>query len=423
MRYFVVVQAEAYRLSDQECALESAFASHLKALRADLGNSVEELVLLSPEMPAAQYLAAQGSLAILDARSDNIRYIPSHRNDVSRGRFLLRHLLPTWLMLNRVISVPCVVHSGMSDHLAKPVMFMACIAAWRKRQPVVFVVDMDFRNNSRQNYELGSWSFASFLVNRFVYDPLKWLQLWLAPRLFDLCLLKGQSMVDDFGKGRKNVRSFLDAAHSSEHVLGGPELEKKLQILNDDSRPLRLVYFGRLVPYKGIDRIIDAVCSARKKGVDVRLRIIGNGESKETLQRKIAAAEGDAWIELLPALPYGTLLFQKLDDCHLTVAAPLAEDTPRAALDSMARGIPVIAFDIAYFSDLKAAGAAVITTPWPSSDGLADAMVEVAGNRARLHAMCIAAVQFAAQNTQEIWVQRRLSWLREIVESKVRISR
>ncbi|MGC4029148.1 MAG: glycosyltransferase [Steroidobacteraceae bacterium] len=415
MKYFVVVQAMAYRLTAHEFAIESAFAVHLQELRARLGADFDELVLIGPEMTPAEHAAAAGSLAVVDSRVTGVRFLPAYRSDVSRPAFLLRHLFPTWRFLKREFSASCVVQSGMSTQLAHPLMFMACLAAKRQGQVVVFMVDIDFRQHSRRYYELGEWGLKSFLINRFVYDPLKWVQLWLAPRLFDLCLFKSRSLVRDFSGGRPNVRNFFDTVHSDELIVRDADLEVKLRSALDASRPLLITYFGRLVPYKGLDRVVRALALARAAGADVRLRIIGDGESRAALEAQVEAESLGSAVEMLPQVPYGPSLFRFVDECHLAVATPLVEDTPRAAFDSMARGLPMAAFDITYFKDLAEASGAVVTTPWPSAEGLARVLQELAGNRRRLAEMSRAAVRFARENTQEVWVKRRMLWTRQLL--------
>lgn len=402
----------AYPLSGHECALESAFANHLIELRRKIGPEFDELVLVCASMTEPAYRRLAGHLAVIDSRITGVRYVPAYPDGISRVRFLSLYLWPTWRILNRMFAVPCVVHSGMSTQLAHPLMFMACLAAKAQGRVVVFMVDIDFRKHSIRNRALGFWSLKSYLINRYLYDPLKWLQLWLAPRIFDLCLYKSRSLVSDFGKGRNNVRDFYDTAYGEKDIVDAQELNSRLLAAGDSNGPLRVTYFGRVVSYKGLDRVVSAVDIARRKGVDVVLRIIGDGESLDALRKQVRAAALQDYVEFIPPAPYGKALFRLVDENHVTVAAPLTEDTPRAAFDSMARGLPVIAFDITYFKDLEAASGAVMTTPWADATGLADAFARLQADRSELVRMSRAAVQFARENTQDIWLDRRVEWMR-----------
>ena len=96
-------------------------------------------------------------------------------------------------------------------------------------------------------------------------DPLRILQVQIAVRCCSLCLLKSAKLVEDFGRGRPNVRNFYNTSHSAEHVISDDQLEKQIVRLQERDTPLRLVFFGRFVKYKGLDRTIRAVASARRK--------------------------------------------------------------------------------------------------------------------------------------------------------------
>lgn len=415
MKYFVVVQAPAWSLGPDRCALESAFAVHLVELRNRIGDRFTELVLVGPSMPEAQYRASADRLAVLDATQTGVRFVPVPGMQLSRAKFLLTRFPATWRWLRDLFRDPCVVQSGMSTDLSRPVMFMASLAARSRRRPVVFMVDMDFRKHAIRFYRTGQWSLKSFLVNRVVYDPLQWIQLWLAPRLFDLCCYKGESLVRDFGGGRANVRNFFDTVHAADDVLDASALERRA-VERRARAPalLRATYFGRLASNKGIDRMIDAVHLARRRGASVELRIVGNGECAAALREQVDRLGLGDVVALEPAVAYGEELFARLDDCDVALAAPLIEDTPRAAFDAMARGLPILAWDITYFADLARLSGAVVTTPWPSVEGMADALVALARDPARLDAMAERAVAFARDNTQAIWLDRRLAWLREV---------
>lgn len=413
MKFFVVVQAEACLLSADEFAVDSAFARHLVVLKEKLGPRVSEVVMVGPGLSEAQYRSVQSSYERLRSQDTGVRFLPAYPASVSRLQFLLRHLVPTWKRLRKEFSVECVVQSGMSTALARPLMWMACLAGKRSGRKVVFVVDTDFRKHSWRFHKLGVWGLKSYLVNRYVYDPLKWIQLWLAPRLFDMCLFKGRSLVRAFDAGRGNVHDFFDTVHGPGDVVPGAELERRLA--QPPGEPLRIACFGRFVPYKGLSRVVDAVALARSRGTALRLRFVGDGECLPALKEQVAALELEGQVEFVEPQPYGPPLFAQLDGCDVVAASPLVEDTPRAAFDAMARGLPVVAFDITYFRDLAEASGAVLVTPWPDPAGLADAFLQLDADRKRLADMSRRASAFAASNTQETWLDRRIAWLRALM--------
>jgi glycosyltransferase involved in cell wall biosynthesis len=415
MKYYLVVQAPGYALSGERVALESAFAVHLRKLRELIGPGFDELVMIGPAMSESAFRAAKSRLDVLDVATSGVRFLPAFQLAESRVYFLMHRLVPMWRWLKTLFAEPCVVHSGMSTDLARPLLFMASLAARRMGRPVIFIVDMDFRQHAWRFFKIGTWSLKSYLASRLAYDPLKGLQMRLAPGLFDVCCFKGQSLVRDFGRGRPNVHNFYDTVHSAHDVLGDEQLQARIRWIQSGDRPLRVTYFGRLAANKGVDRMIAAVKLARSRGTDVCLRVIGEGECRETLRALARDSGVEEHVEFRAPVPYGEQLFRLLADCHACLAAPLIEDTPRAAFDAFSRGLPIIAFDIAYFRDLARASGAVLAMPWPDAAGLADALVHIDRDRALLGTMTRCAVDFAAKNTQDIWLGKRLEWLREVM--------
>lgn len=414
MDYVIVVQAPAYALGADRFATESAFAEHLKALRHAVGPEFSRLVLIAPTLPETLYQQQKAFLGTLDAVSDGIVFIPAFPANVRAVQFWLRHARPLWGRLREAIIQAGVVHSGMSTDMWRPLMAMANVVAWKLKRPVVFVVDIDFRQHAWRLYRLGTWGIKAYLVNKLLHDPFKLAQCWLAPRMFELVLLKSASLVRDFGKGRAHVKNFFDTAHDAEHVLTPQALTQRQEWLKDPTQPLALAYFGRLVAYKGMDRVLEAVQIARSRGSDVRLTLIGAGESLSALQAQVHAAQLSAYVQFLPQVPYGPALFNQLHRVHCSVAAPLTEDTPRSAFDSMARGIPIVAFDITYFKDLAQASGAVTLATWPSALAMAEALIRLDQHRDEIASMAERAVAFAQDNTQQIWLNKRIGWTRAL---------
>lgn len=408
--YVLVVQTPAYPLGPDTFATESAFARHLCDLRATLGHRVRHLVLVSPVMTSSEYSIRKQGLGIVKLTEHGVQFLPAFPSESSTADFWVAHFFPMRARLREAIRQACVVHSGLSDDLWRPLMALANWWAWRQHRPVVFVVDIDFRRDSTRFLRLGHWGLRSYLLNRFVYDTLKWIQIWLAVRVCDLVLLKSQSMVDDFGKGRPNVRNFFDSVHSDADVLSDQSATEKAQRVMLRNRPLRLVYFGRLVEYKGLNLSIEGVVKARSLGANVEFSVIGSGDCESTLRRLVLDAQAQDYIHFLSPVPYGDALFQLLTDYDAMLATPLVEDTPRAAFDAFARGLPIVAFDIAYFQDLARLSEAVILSAWSDTSRLGALLCQLAHSKEAVARRVMRAVRFARENTQASWLARRVEW-------------
>jgi glycosyltransferase involved in cell wall biosynthesis len=216
-------------------------------------------------------------------------------------------------------------------------------------------------------------------------------------------------MVTDFGKGRPNVKNILDASHSERYIIDDRSLSEKLGAIRRVSNPLKLTYFGRLTAYKGVELCIRAVANARRANSNVTLDIIGEGEELETLLRLTDTLKAGEYVAFHKARMFDQDFFRFLYQFHLLLAAPLREDTPRSVLDAMAAGIPYLAFDTYYYRQLLESGAGAIVA-WPDVDAMTRSLIALERNRDNIVKMVENAVAFARVNTQEVWLERRLTW-------------
>jgi glycosyltransferase involved in cell wall biosynthesis len=387
-------------------------------LRRMLAPAFDRMTVVAPTMDPADFERDRGHLGRIDETREGIRWVALYPIGAPTALFWLRHALPALFRIVREVRRADLVHSGHSNNLFRPVEFPALVLARLLGKTTVCVVDIDLRNQARMQYRIGQWSKKSYLLARCVYDPLRHLQLrHLAPRC-SLVLFKGRAQCRDYGRGRGQVKYFLDAAFSAEHLIPEAELDRKIDGLADPARPLELVYFGRLIACKGIDRCLEALAQARQRtSAPVRFSIIGDGEEGERLRRLATERGLDGVVRFEPAVPFGPRLFAALYPLHVLLGAALIEDTPRSVLDAMACGIPSLAFASAYLSDLATSGA-VDLVPWLGVGELADRIVHYAEDKTRLAPLMRAAREFATSNTQEQWLQRRAGWTRELLTAK-----
>lgn len=410
VEYLIVVPVKFHRLARSTIAVESAFCEHLRLLHKMLAPAFTTLVVAAPAMEPSRYTTDESHLGRIDEEREGIRWVALHPAGARGLAFWLRHFVPALMRLFREVRRADLVHAGTSHNLFRPFEFLALLAAKLLGKKSICVVDCDLRDDARMNLATGTWSRKSFLVCRGLYDPLRSWQMRQAARRCSLVLLKGRALVRDFGEGRPHVKYFLDAAFTSDQLIPQSALARKLAALEDPRQPLELVYFGRLVAYKGVDRCIEAVSRALQlTGARLRLHVIGSGEQGASLRALAADCGISDVVTFHDALPFGPRLFEALHPMHLLLAAPLSEDTPRSALDAMASGIPILAFGTGYYSDLKESGA-VDVVPWPSVERLAVRIAHFAGDKRKLAPLVRRGLEFARANTQETWLRSRVDW-------------
>jgi glycosyltransferase involved in cell wall biosynthesis len=407
------------RVSGTEFAVESAFCEHLKLLKRELAPEFSSITVAGPEMSEQDWLRSSRHLGRLDRERDGIDFAPLHPAGVSTSAFFLRWFPAALLRLWRLVRRVDLVHAGHSHDLKRPIEFPALLLALLLGKKTLSVADIDLRHDARMNLETGRWSRATYLRCRWLWDPLRLLQLRFIVRTCSLVMLKGHRLSSELGRGRPNVRDFLDSAYSSELLIGDHALERKVGGLRDPDGLLEVLYFGRLVPYKGVDRCVEAVAAARERvGPNLRLTIFGAGPEEPRLRELVNDLRVAEGVRFMGPVPYGPDFFERLGRCHVLLATPLSADTPRSAMDAFAAGVPILAFDTEYYRTLAEKTGAVELVPWPSLEDLTERLVELAQDKSELVERTRRAAAFAAQNTQEIWLARRAEWTKALFHGR-----
>lgn len=414
--YLLVLSVPGHRLAPGMFAIESAFAHHLRQLRQGLGKLGRRMVLSAPSMSEAEYEAQKSWLSVIDESREGIYFHALFPGDASHLAYLVRLPRVLWGLYGEVRQAS-IVHAGNS-RLYRPFEFPALLLGWGLGKKTISVTDIDSRQSAVMNYRSGRWSRKEYIITRLLHDPHAHLQQALGTRLFSLVLVKGKKLAADYGRGRSNVRSFLDAAFGHEHIIPPQRLEAKLRALADPERPIELAFFGRLVDYKGVDHMLRALRRALELGASrFRFHILGAGPERPRLTALAGELGLDDHVLFHGAVPFGDALFARLCRYHVLLAAPLSEDTPRSALDALASGQALVAYDTYYYRELADAGAPIELVPWLDVDALGDAILRLGRERERLAALLRRAVEFAVRNTQEEWLDRRVRWTRELFEA------
>ncbi len=413
MNYLMVLPVVFYRIDDNTIACESAFTKHLQSLSPMTRVWGEKLIIISPVMSDASYEQCKDHLSTINCEKECIDHIAAFSIDT--GRYAYPLLLPFKIIptIWKAVKTAKVVHSGPSDDIFKPFEIIALISAVLQKKKSIFVKDIDQRASVDMLYAQKKVTKKSYLLRKYIYDRYIHLQMLFASKYCSLLLLKGQSMADDYGKGRDYVKNFYDTAHDLSFVLDEHELSQKLSLVESGAKKIKLVYFGRIVEYKGIRDMILATQRANEMLIDtdtnVSLTIIGAGEQIPELASLIQEQKLTGLVKFVNAIEYGKKLFSELSTYDFLLAAPWREDTPRSVFDSMACGLPIIAYDTYYYKDLEKTGA-VKTVPWLSIDEMADCIIKLKKDLNTQEEMIKSGVQFAKENTQEIWLEKRHKW-------------
>jgi glycosyltransferase involved in cell wall biosynthesis len=157
------------------------------------------------------------------------------------------------------------------------------------------------------------------------------------------------------------------------------------------TRPLEVVYLGRLAATKGIFESIEAVRILRDRGIETRLTLAGSGSAQAAACRAIETAGlGDRVRVIAPV--FGTdkqRLWQQAD--VFVFPTYHREGLPYALLEAMACGAVPVASPVGAIPDVMQHEVHGLFVPAHESQAVAAALERLANDRPLLHRLALAA--------------------------------
>jgi len=125
------------------------------------------------------------------------------------------------------------------------------------------------------------------------------------------------------------------------HFLPNPAVPKRKQI----------VFVGRLVWQKGLDSLLDAVVPVLREWPEYRLVLVGDGPLKEQLQSRVIEQGFADHIIFTGMLPQPKVI-SILQESEVFVLSSVSEGFPKALIEAMACGLPVVATSVGACKDV-----------------------------------------------------------------------
>ncbi|MBI4773110.1 MAG: glycosyltransferase family 4 protein [Deltaproteobacteria bacterium] len=141
--------------------------------------------------------------------------------------------------------------------------------------------------------------------------------------------------------------------HFSSIVLKDRDLATEIRSRKEAKQRYRLISVGSLEqPYKGMDVLIDAVVVCARSGLDLELKLVGDGRYRNMLEDRVSAKGLKSVVEFTGELPGSCAVREQLDRADLFVMASRTEGLPQAMIEAMARGLPCIGTNVGGIPEL-----------------------------------------------------------------------
>jgi len=179
--------------------------------------------------------------------------------------------------------------------------------------------------------------------------------------------------------------------------------------------PIKVLFAGRMIGWKGIHLAIRAVVAAKHLGAAIDFTLVGSGPMKENLHILAKSLTIESEINWIKQLPQQELfsLYRNMD-CLLFPS--LHDSSGNVVLEAMSFGLPVICLDLGGPKTLVNEQCATVVSTTNRSEeevinALAQALLELANNEPMRLAMSQAAIEQA----------RAMAWDKRIREAMVLI--
>ena len=168
---------------------------------------------------------------------------------------------------------------------------------------------------------------------------------------------------------------------SPEFEIANSELramESQFAIRNSQ---LPILTVARLTAQKSIDTLIDALAILRERGCDARLKIIGDGPARVTLEQQARALNLQDRVEFLGALAQKDLP-RHYAECAVFALPSIREGMGLVFAEALLCGAPVIAANSGGVTDIVRDGETGLLVPERDARALADAIEKLLNDRA-----------------------------------------
>lgn len=143
--------------------------------------------------------------------------------------------------------------------------------------------------------------------------------------------------------------------------------------------PLRALAVGRLVTLKGFHVLIDAVADLRRNGVDVEVRIIGQGPDEGALRQHVAETGLQDLVHLVGPVGQDDIL-EHYHWADVYLMTSFMEGLPVVLMEAMSTELPVISTAVSAVSELVHDGRNGLLIRMARTDQLAAAIAELASS-------------------------------------------
>lgn len=293
-------------------------------------------------------------------------------------------MFPAFLNPRWVDLVSRTARSCRADVLLVRDIPLGPTAVWVGHQmniPVVLDMAENYGAMMRDLFDTGATGPVDLLVrNPKIVDAV---EKWCLERMDHVVVVVEESRERLAGLGvPREAITVVSNTPPLERLDGGPSAAAARHGPGD---PLVVVYLGIMEVARGVGELIDGVAEARRRGVDARLELIGDGRALPSFKERVSSLGIEDATTFHGFLDY-SVATRLLQQAHIGVIPHHVKESwnstiPNKLFDYMAAGIPVLASDaVPVVRVVEETGCGMIFKDRDSVD-LAERLVQAANER------------------------------------------
>ena len=156
-------------------------------------------------------------------------------------------------------------------------------------------------------------------------------------------------------RGANNVTCVMNGVDmKSVPVVSIDEIEKTRETFGFANRKI-ILYVGRLHRIKRINDLIRAIDILRKKGLDVSLLIVGEGDERSNLEKLVGEMNLESEVLFVGGVPHEQV-YRFMQIADVLVLPSIMEGNPRVLMEAMFCKVVIVAANVVGINDLILSG-------------------------------------------------------------------
>lgn len=199
-----------------------------------------------------------------------------------------------------------------------------------------------------------------------------------------------------------NTLLYFDSRVREAMVAKEEDIKLKSTKFNDNKRPLRLAFSGRLIAIKGVDYLVPVAIELKRLGVDFLMDICGEGALKDQIAEEIVENGLQDQVKLRGYLNFTKELLPLMrNEIDLFVCPHVQGDPSCTYLEVMSCGVPIVGYNNEAFQGVVEYSHVGWLTPMGDENAMAAKIQELSRNPKTIAHAAHKSLEFAKKHTFE----------------------